>query len=284
MEYLFLAIVCIANPLQNILTKRYNARAHGGALLFGALSALAACISFIVINRDPSFSIGQLPYSIGFAVTYCMAVVFSILAIKCGPLATTNLIISCFLFIPTAYGVIFLKEPITLPLVIGLALLVAALVMVNYQKNTETRPSVKWLIFAVLACVGNGLCSTVQKMNGIAYGESGKNMFMIVALAIVSVTLIVLTFASKDERNNLEHNFKIGWHIGAVRGVANAVVNALVMLLNTMLPVSVIFPVISATAMVIIFAYSTVVAKEKYTTVQKIGFIFGVVSIVLLNL
>jgi multidrug transporter EmrE-like cation transporter len=93
-----------------------------------------------------------------------------------------------------------------------------------------------------------------------------------------------MTLASKDERCDLGHNLKIGWHIGALRGVANAVVNALVMLLNTMLPVSFIFPVISATAMVIIFTYSTVVAKEKYSLTQKIGFVFGIVSIVLLNL
>ena len=84
MEYLFLAIACLANPLQNILTKRYNAKAHGGALLLGALSALAAFITFIAINRSWNYNVGQLPYSIAFAVTYCMAVVFSILALVLG--------------------------------------------------------------------------------------------------------------------------------------------------------------------------------------------------------
>jgi drug/metabolite transporter (DMT)-like permease len=284
MEYLFLAIICIANPLQNILTKQYNKKAHGGALFLSAMSALSACISFIVINRDWSYNPGQIFYSIAFALTYCTAVVFSILAIKTGPLAITNLIISCFLFIPTGYGIIFLKEPITVPLIIGLLLLVVSLVMVNYQKDTDVRPSLKWLIFAILACVGNGFCSTVQKMNVIAYGESGKNMFMIVALVIVSAALIVMMFSSKDERLNLRHNAKVGWHHGALRGVANAIVNALVLILNTMLPASVIFPVVSAAAMVIIFAYSTVFAKEKYSAVQKVGFAFGIVSIVLLNL
>ncbi|MBQ7386773.1 MAG: EamA family transporter [Clostridia bacterium] len=284
MEYLLLVIVCFSTAIQNILTKQYSTKSHGGTFTFGAMSTLVALLFFVAVNRDWSFNDGQIFYSLGFGASYCTAVFFSVLAIKNGPLALTNLIISASLLIPTFYGIVFLNEPVTTLLVIGLVLLVSALVMTNYQKDQDSRPTLKWVIYSILASVGNGMCSAVQKAETMVYGESGKNVFMIIALSIVTIVLLSMSFAVKSEREELKHNFSVGWLLALGRGFSNGLTNFLVMLLNALIPASVLFPVISAAVMIIVFLYSTTVVKEKYSTVQKLGFAVGLLSIILLNL
>ena len=67
---------------------------------------------------------------------------------------------------------------------IGLGLLAISLFLVN-KKNDKCPITPKWLLFVFLSFTGNGLCSTFQKMQQIAFGGAYKNEFMIISLAIV---------------------------------------------------------------------------------------------------
>lgn len=287
MDYLLLTLASFTAAVQNIFKKKYNAKARGGVFLFSALASAMAALVFIVTSKDSGFSVHQLPYSFGFAAAYCGAIVFSILAINTGPLATTNLFLSCSLLIPTFYGIIALREEIKPTLIAGIILLVAAIFLTNYVKTKdegEKRASLKWMIYVILAFVANGMCSTVQKMESNVFGAYGKNTFMIIALACVVAAMLICTLSVKDERANLKDNLKGGAVLILLCGLCNGVTNALVMLLNERLPASVMFPVISAFSMILIFVYSVLVVKEKYSTSQKIGYALGVISIILLNL
>lgn len=287
MEYLLLLITVISLSVQNILKKSFNTRGGRGVFLFSAISVTTACFFFIVINRDWYYSAPMLLYSIAFAVSYTTAVMFSILAIREGLLAKTNLISSFSLLIPTFYGILFLNEPTKPTLFIGLGVLAAALIMINYRKkkdNSEEKATWRWVLYVVLSFIGNGMCSTVQKLEGIEFGPEGKNTFMIVALAMSAVTLCIAALMSKGERKNAKETVKIGLTLALICGVANGLTNLLVMVLNGMLPASIMFPVLSAGSTTAVFLYSTLVVKEKFSTVQKLGYLFGVISIVLLNL
>lgn len=287
MDYLLLTLTAFTTSVQNILKQRYNKKARGGVFIFSALSSAVAALVFIVTSKDSGFSASQLPYSFGFAASYCSAIVFSILSIRTGPLAKTNLVLSCSLLIPTFYGIIALREDIKPTLIAGIILLVAAIFLTNYVKSTdesEKRASLKWIIYVILAFIANGMCSTVQKMENNVFGAYGKNTFMIIALASVVAVMLISSFAVKDERENLKDNLKAGAPLIALCGLCNGVTNALVMFLNTKIPASVMFPVISAFGMILIFVYSVTVLKEKYSTLQKIGYACGLVSVILLNL
>jgi multidrug transporter EmrE-like cation transporter len=61
-------------------------------------------------------------------------------------------------------------------------------------------------------------------------------------------------------------------------------VNLLVMILSGLMPVSLMFPIISAGGIVAIFVISLVFYKEKLSRLQIIGYILGTVSVVLLNI
>ncbi len=284
MNYILLAIASLTSTCQNICQRKYNDHEGGGTFLFSGMISFFAMIFFIAINRDWYYSIELLLPSALFALVYCGATLFTVLAIKYGSLAKTAIISSCSLLLASIYGII-LGDPVSATLIIGTVLLVAALVMVNYQKsNSSEKVTLKWIICVVIVFICGGMCSVVQKSKQVIYGDAGNNMFMIVALAMVTVIMVALSFIFKDERVRTKQSLRYGWYWALFCGAANGLTNFLVMVLNPRMPASVLFPVISGVGMTLIFIYSVFVRHEKFNKRQTIGFFVGVASIVLLNL
>lgn len=107
---------------------------------------------------------------------------------------------------------------------------------------------------------------------------------MIEALLISSAVIAAASFISesKDDRVSVT---KGALCPAALCGVSNAIVNAAVMFLNNRsFPTAVMFPVISAGGIVIIFIASVTFFKEKMSPLQVIGFVLGILSIIFFNL
>ena len=286
MVYLLLGITALTATLQNILKKLYNKRCAGGVYCFCGLVSFFAMLFFLAVNRDWSYPVELLLPSFAFAVSYAVATVFAVLAIRYGSLAISSLVISCSLLIPSFYGIVCLGEPISATLFLGTAFLIVALILVNYEKKQDKLPRIrlKWVFFLFLAFLGNGMCSTVQKAEALFYGKQGENCFMIVALAMVSLMMLVLTLCVKEERQCAANTLKKGWLLALLSGVFNGLTNYLVLYLNPRLPASVMFPVISAGGLILVFLYSFFIERERFNVWQKVGFFVGLASIVLLNL
>ena len=290
MEYGLLALTALALACQDIFKKQFNKKNNRGTFLFAAMIGLCATLFFVGVNifvdKDWFYRPLLLLPSGGFAISYAAATLFSVLAIRNGSLAKTSLVVVCSLLPASAYGIIWGGDKITPALIIGTILLLAALILVNYEKKDSDQPiTLKWVIYVTLAFLGNAMCNLAQRIKQDLLGNDGNNMFMIVALAMVTVIMFVFAIISKDERPYLGDIAKKGWLYALICGGANGLVNFLVILLNKMeLPASVMFPVISGGSMVLIFLYSVFVVREKFKLRQIIGFFLGVVSIVLLNL
>ncbi len=181
-------------------------------------------------------------------------------------------------------------ETVSLELILGTILLIVSLILINYEKEkaedeeAEKKVPLKWYVFVFLAFMGNGMCSTVQKAKQQIHGTEGDNLFMIVALAMVAALMFILAFCSREERPTIRETVRHGFLWAILCGVANGLTNYLVILLNLRLPASTLFPVISSGSLALSFLYSVLVVREKFSTRQYIGFLIGVVSIVLLNL
>ncbi len=283
MDYALLALAALTVACQNITKKKFNQKSSVGIFFFSGMISLCAMVFFIVINDDWRYQPEQLLHSFGFALSYTAYTLFAVLAMKEGSLAKTSLILSSSLLIPTFYGFLFLNETIGITLIVGLVLLIAGLWLINYEKNPA--PSTwKWAVYAFLAFAGSGMCSVVQKIEINTFGSVGKNVFMIVALAMVTVLLFTVSLFSKQERTAFGSIVKKGFPLAAVCGLFNGLCNMLVMYLNPRVPASVIFPVISGGGVVLVFIYAVLVLKEKFTLRQKLGYALGIVSIVLMNL
>jgi len=146
MNYLLLSLIILCQSVQNIAKKSYNLKESGGAYSFSAGSALAALLVFFLTSFGQlTFTADNVKWAVAFAAAYGISVVASMYAIRLGPLSLTSLLVSCSLIIPTFVGLIFLGEPVSEWLVIGIVLLLASLVLVNYEKKTSERKiTLKW--------------------------------------------------------------------------------------------------------------------------------------------
>ena len=282
MQYLYLATVIFGVSFQNIIKKPYTQKTHGkGSYTFGLLLSLSALLFFVITSKGLDFNTGLIPYSALFALSYILGTVFALEAISCGSLSLTALLISYSLLLPTVYGLVFLKDTVGRWFIPGFILLVISLFLTN-AKSEKVRINFKWVIFATLASIGNGMCSVSQKMQQVRFEGAHKNEFMILALSIVATFLLVYSLIK--ERRQMTGFIKAGWKESILCGLANGVVNMLVMVLSDTMPASLLFPLISGGGILITHLVARFYYKEKLSKMQTVGFMIGLASVILLNL
>lgn len=288
MNVFYLISIIIGVAAQNFVKKPYSGKTNGkGVYIFSVLTSVAALGFFIVsalaIKGRLEMKPEILPYAFAFAISYAAGTVGSVVAISCGSLSITSLIISYSLMIPSFYGICFIGDPISKGLIPGIILLVISLVLIN-KRDKDVRFSLKWLVSVALAFLGNGFCSVTQKMQQIKFNEQYKDEFMIMSLSIVVIIIGILVIF--NERKEVGTYLKKGWYYGLVCGIMNGMVNLFVMILSEpgRMPVSLMFPMISAGGIIVTYAVSRFIYKESLTKTQFVGFILGVGSVVLLNI
>ena len=283
MQTVLLLSIILGMLLQSVAKKAFNkCSGDKGAYLFTAISVLAAAAFFAIIGKKPfRFDAAWLPYSLGFALSYGVASIGSFLAIQYGSLSLTSLATSYSLIIPTLYGLMFLGEPGSSYLYIGIVLLLVSLLLINTKKG-DMKISLKWAIFAFLGFLGNGVCSTVQKVQQTVFDGAAKNEFMIVALLVVAVILFLMSLGSEKESWKPCVKKGIGWML--LCGIANGAVNLFVMVLSASMPASVMFPLISAGGILATALVAKLIFQEKLTVKQYVGMLLGIGAVIFLNL
>ena len=282
MQYLLLAVVISLITVQNVLQKSYpKASQKPNVFLFSALTTMVAMVFFVVSSGFKlSFTTAFIPYSIGFGLAFACAMFGNVMSLKLGSLALTSLVTSYSLLIPTLYGMVFLKEPISILGYAGIVLLIISIFLLNAKKESITITT-KWVLVVGLTFVTNGMCSTVQKMEQLRFDGGYKNEFMIVALAIAATVLFVLALFQKSD---LKQEAKICMKIAFPNGLANGIVNFLVLVLTGLIPNAILFPSISAGGIVLSWILATFVYKEKLSRMQLLGYAIGIASVICLNL
>lgn len=284
MNTFLLIAVITANLFQSIFQKQYNKRTKKrGTYIFNSIFTLSACILFVFTNNKGfHFERALIPYILGFAVAFGSAILFTFLSIRQGSLSLTTLATSYSLIIPTLYGLLFLNENSNIFLYIGFALLVCSLFLLN-SKNDGGKINLKWIIFVLIAFVGNGMCATIQTAQQLRFGGQYKGEFMISALTIVSIFFFMLSIIK--EKADLIPCLKSNLVFMVLTGIANGLVNLFVMfLVSREMPTSIMFPIISGGGIVLTTTVSVIIYKEKLSIKQYFGLLLGIASVIFMNL
>jgi len=273
------AILAIGSVSQKLFGQHNDAK---GIYLFSAMCCIGGMLAFIVIGGNSlHFTAAVLGHSIGFAVAYGTCMVCNVLALKYGSMSLTSLFTSYSLMVPTFYGLLFLREPFSAWIALGIGALALSLFFVNFRKGENTI-SVRWLIFALLTLLSNGMCTTVQKMQQLAFDYTYANEFMIIALLITAVCLAVFGFITAPKESVL--TVKRCWHWGLGHGLLNGLMNYFVLLLNTSMPASVVFPLVSCGNLLFVYLLSFFIWKERLTRLQTFGIVAGIASIIFFSI
>ena len=288
MEYVYLILSVFMNASSSVFGKIFNDKNgenKDSTVFYNFLLLVSVFLGWAFLYvLDFSFDVSVLKYSVLFAVCYTVCSVGIINALKYGPATLTSLLIGLSLLVTTIWGFIFWKTKVTVPVVLGLILVVCAITLCLYRKEKDDKAfSWKWLFYVTLAFFGNAGCSIVQRTQQVGYnGQYGK-MLMVFATGI-SALIYLVVYLRSDKIDTLIM-LKKSWWTPVCAGVCNLILNVLVMLMAlTSLSPSLIYPVIGVGSLAIVTVFSLFVFKEKMHWWQWIGIVIGMFAVLLLSI
>ncbi|MBR2387205.1 MAG: EamA family transporter [Clostridia bacterium] len=288
MEYLYLIFAMSSSALLSIMSSAFgkqNKDVKNTSSLYSAIVTAAALVSWLVIFLfDTEFDVGVIPYSIGYGVSYTVAMVGMFKAYQVGSVSLTAFVKNLSLVGVAFWGFLFWKTPIEINIIIGIILIVVALYLCfRSGKDEKVSLSLKWILFASMLLVGNAGCSIIQKYQQMAFDEKYKNAFMVLGVAISFI--VCLGFLFFGQRCKLRDVKKASLVYPIVGGVSSALLNLLILLLiSTSLSESIIFPGIAVGGLILTILFSTVFYREKISPYRWTGLFIGAIALVFLNL
>ncbi len=289
--YLISSVVCIAST--SVLGAFFNRKCEGKkdtTALYTLLSMVSSFLCWsIMFAFDGQAAWKVLPYAVLFAVCFTVCNVCILQALKTGPVVLTSLILQMSLIGVTVWGFFFWGTKFTLPVGIGLALVVIALWLCLYsgKKEGERPITWKWIIYVVLVFVGNAGCTIVQKTQQMQCDGQYGNFLMMIATGLSSVACLVGYL--KSNKTDSRYILKKAGYFPVIAGVGNALLNLFVMLLavppaSDMLPPSVVYPVLAVGGLILTTLCSVFIFKEKMRWWQWIGVAVGIAAVGILNI
>lgn len=286
MHILLLFISTVTSLAEGTFIKKYNSKHSKGGFFFTGLVSLFSMTFFILTDTDGlTFSADVIVYGIIAGILYCTASLLTYIALGCGSFAMSMLLLSYSGIFSIGYGLLFLGDKVGIFTYIGIALMLVSLFLFRGKGSDDKSSTVlspKWLICISLSVVGSGMYNVVQKMQQIRFNNSRTNEFMVIALSFSAIVL--LTVGIIKDGKDAKYILKYGgpWSIGA--GLSNGATNMISLIVNTMLPFTIVSPLRSGMKMLLSFILSVTLFKEKLLKRQIIGVVVGTLAIILLNL
>ena len=110
----------------------------------------------------------------------------------------------------TVFGIVFLREAVTVNGIIGLAIVMSGLLLVNYKKdddNTQIIP--KYVIFALLSCILNAISGIMDKvlMSGGEVDSSQLQFWFMLDMVVMYAVYILVTKTKINIKSALKNYY-----------------------------------------------------------------------------
>ena len=285
--YLLLLLMPVISCGQYVSQKQYNLKTQRpNAILFSAFTAFIALLFFVFTSGfNFDFNLRLIPYSVSYAIAYSLAYIGTVLAVRYGPMAIASLILSFTLIFPAFYGVIVRDDELGFIKILGFVFLFFAMLLANFHPNSGQKISTKWIICVAVAFLGNGVCSIATNMQvdfvAKPAGADYKHEYMIIALSISTLFLLIYGLVTSK---SIKHDITSCAKYATANGVCNALVNLISLTLIGNIPNTVLYPTSSGLGMIVTFIMCFMIYKERFRKRQYVGYVCGVISIILLNI
>lgn len=292
---ILLISVIFLGSVQEFIKKSYLLKyQNGDKMVYNFWSVFGAIpIFFLSAGGILAFHLPTLGYSSLYALGYCMALIFSMKALAEGSMALTVMLLAFTVVVPIFFGIIALHEPLTVFGIIAIPLLIAALfLMVGPDKaEKDSKISVKWLFYVLLAILGNGSCAIIVKLHRIQYPGQYSSELMLFALVIVLIVCGILAFSpnmkkakTPAEKPKKPAHIKATVIYALATGICNGIANKANVDLAELMDLSSMSLIKRVGGLVLTYLVSVYIYKEKLTVKQTVGCILGLASAVLFNI
>ena len=284
--YILIVLFTLINLGESVIVRTYGRKHGSGGLILSAITSLFASVFFLVTDKGGFYAPTEMIWlavinacliGAGFYGTFA--------AYQNGPYGLTRLVSGFYLLFTIFYGIVFLKESTTVMTYIGIAMVLAAMVLINYKKSdekAEKRGSLKWLFWVLASTVANGFIGIITRYQQIRFEDACSNEFQFVSFfgGFVLLALIGLVV----DRDKLGRVIKTGSLYGFGAGILNGAKNFLTLVIYLYLPLSIVSPLKMGLSLVGSFAVAFLMYKEKYTKKQLLGVAIGAAAIIILTI
>ena len=284
--YILIVLFTLINLGESVIVRTYGRKHGSGGLILSAITSLFASVFFLVTDKGGFYAPTEMIWlavinacliGAGFYGTFA--------AYQNGPYGLTRLVSGFYLLFTIFYGIVFLKESTTVMTYIGIAMVIAAMVLINYKKSdekSEKRGSLKWLFWVLASTVANGFIGIITRYQQIRFEDACSNEFQFVSFlgGFVLLALIGLVV----DKDKLGRVIKTGSLYGFGAGILNGAKNFLTLVIYLYLPLSIVSPLKMGLSLVGSFAVAFLMYKERYTKKQLLGVAIGAAAIIILTI
>ena len=286
MAIVLIIINCFVGMIEGTLIKKYNSKHSEGGFLFTGIVSLFSMLFFLITDRNGlEFPPEIWIYAVPAGICFCSASFFTYVALGCGSFALTMLVLSYPLVFKIVYGLAFLKEPGSVFTYVGIVLVLISIYFIKSEGNESgVKKTVTpfWVLAMVISIFGCGFYGVLVKMQQVRFKDAYSNEFMIICLAISAAVLI--TVGLYHDRGKIMHILRCGGIYAALAGFSNGATNLLSLIVQTMMPISLLAPLNVGIGNLVKVLISLFIFKEKLNRNQIIGIVLGTAALILFSI
>ncbi|MBQ9805847.1 MAG: EamA family transporter [Clostridia bacterium] len=254
-------------------------------ILFIAIAGVMALVFPLTIPNTTMIlsALSVSVFTFLFQTTYAMAM-------GCGPVSLTVLIVTFSQFITITASVILYDEKIYLTQLIGMAFLILSMFL-NLKSDGENKKamSLKWLIPTIVAMLANGVASTLQKVFGKNnVGIEGADTTFLCLIYLFAALFAFLLFTLRRHTGvHTKATMRIGkavlLYTLAIAAIL-AIYQKCYMIALVEIDSAVLFPTHNGLQSLVMTFIGVLFFKDKLSKRQWLGVACGLLCIVLMNL
>ena len=286
MIYYALLIVSLAGAVtKNLLPKAGGKRFStlDGLMTVNIMSGIAGMIivAFSGVNIHNISGASVVIMALLYGLFTLAMQSFYMTAAERGSVSVCSLIYASCFVIQTIFSAVYSGEACSALNICGIAVMLAALAMVSLKDLGGKKGNKISVILAVISMLFASGVGIVQNIFAAVYEKNGQNEYVFLAFMFMTVfgLLVKFTICRKKETDGTAGRF---YMFACAMALCVAVVNKLNVILITILPGVLYFPVYAAGTVLCSAIFSRIIFKEKLTRLQWAGVILGVAAIIMI--
>lgn len=271
--------------LQGMISRTYLKNTTDSAiynmLVFGGMSVL-----YFIVGGFKLPSLHILPYGILYGLMLAGFQICYTLALKCGPVSHTALIVTFSLAFAVTFGIIYCGEQLTILHISGLACIFLSLLLtIDFKQTKQHKFNIIWFLLSLAAMTMNGTASIIVKLQKMTYPDEDMGMLL---TTYVSGTLLLYfikccyTGIKKQPRAMVLSPSRLFIMLSC-----SVLLGSYLFLFSIgagTIPAVVFFPIVNIAPTTVISLFGIFIFKDKLTRQQVFSLIFGIAATLLLCL
>ena len=278
MNYILLFFSCLSNGMKSVFAKKSNAylnETHNIYTYNFYMFFIAFVIALpIAITQLKATSLQTLLMAVIYGLSLIFGQVFLIKAMKYGEVSISSLFYSCGFLVPTFISVFAYDEKLKLIQLIGVILILLSFIISTDKFKKGDR---KWLLFASLSFLSNGMVGLTQKVFRMSEFKDEQNVFMVIAFLVGAIIAFIIM---PKRKVILPSKGFLKTVIGS--GIMLGFVNVINVHVSGHLPGVIVFPSVNGGGIIASAILARIILKEKISLRKTIGIIIGVIAICLI--